>query len=329
MAVQKLTTVVRKALDCPSNDGMVGTINRIIQNFTSKFIFFQWGNQIITGYGIFLSLGFGLGTFCWLYFLERRFNYDLPNWPIILGMVVAAYAGSRVLFEVEQKLADWFNQRAICRGGHTFYGGLVGCLLYSSYLFHENISDLFFYADCAAPGVALGYGVGKFGCLSYGCCVGRPTSGRLAVKYVADFSKAVGYYDLKGIPLAPVQIYESLLGLGLFSLLCMRPDTSFGTGQVMGWFLLLLTVGRFTLIRLRYHLPDDRAGKLISAILTMLQVGLGLALLSKVIFRTFSPEKIVQETAETISILRIIMLSITVTIMALFIFGLRRIKHDH
>src|SRR5690606_28030944 len=105
--------------------------------------------------------------------------------------------------------------------------------------------------------------------------VGRPTQQRLAIRYTEESSKAVAFYELGGVPLIPVQLYEAGLGSALFALLAIAPATAFGTGRLFGGLLLGLALGRSALMRLRYRRPDERAGPRMAGALNAAAIALG------------------------------------------------------
>ena len=312
----------------PTEGGTFGAINRKIQRLASRPTLFQSGTWIITSWGVFLSLGFGLGILCWLYFITYRFQHRLPPLTPVLAAVLAVYAGSRVLFALEWGMANWLEQRANCTRGHWMYGGILGGLIAFSYYFRSDPGSLLFFLDSSAPAIALGYAFGKIGCLSYGCCIGRPTEAKLAVRYTAEFSKAVGYYELEGIRLIPVQMYETLLGLGLCVMLSSMPTTAFGQGQILGCFLLLLSLGRMILQRFRYHFSDEYASPIISWVLHGIMVVLGLLLLSKEVFRLLGPIAYDRVPAGSVSFLWPILVSVMVGALVFYLFGIYRIEID-
>jgi prolipoprotein diacylglyceryltransferase len=69
--------------------------------------------------------------------------------------------------------------------------------------------------DALACGLFVGHAIGRLGCLSYGCCYGRPTGSPLAITYRNPHTKAARVGGLHGVPLHPVQLYEALLDVGL------------------------------------------------------------------------------------------------------------------
>jgi phosphatidylglycerol:prolipoprotein diacylglycerol transferase len=128
---------------------------------------------------------FGFGSFLFLAFiasswLARRLArregldperlMDLALW-IFLGGIV----GARVLFLVRnpdqfKHPLDFFK---IWQGGIVFYGGVVAAI--GVFVFYTRRFKLpaMQVLDVLAPAIALGIGIGRFGCLMNGCCWGE------------------------------------------------------------------------------------------------------------------------------------------------------------
>ncbi len=308
--------------------GLFGVVSRFLQEIAARPVFLQYRNRVVMGYGMFLSAGFGLGILYALYLILYRFQRVPPPGLAILGLAFAAYFGSIIVYIAERELAKWLNQSAISTRGHTLYGGILGSLVYWIILYRTDPGSLLFYADCAAPAIALGYAIGKIGCLSYGCCVGRPTQSRLAVRYTAEISKAVGYYELKGVPLAPVQLYEVLMGLGFFVFLSTRPDAAYGTGQVLGWLFLLLGLGRFILLWFRYHFPDERASIQVAVTINLAFVALSIPLLGNTGSHPQSSIAFIPTPADSIPFVWPILVSAIGAALVLCLFGIHSLKAD-
>ncbi len=140
---------------------------------------FRIGPVEIHGYGTLLMVGFVAAIL-----LSRREARRLglsPEIPLDLGLWVLA-AGvvfARGLYV----LLDWpaFSQRPLemlyiwREGGLSFHGGLLGGLLAALGFARRRRLPFWTIADMAAPGVTLGYGIARFGCLLNGCCYGAPT----------------------------------------------------------------------------------------------------------------------------------------------------------
>ena len=94
---------------------------------------------------------------------------------------------------------------SIIQPGLVFYGGLVGGAAAAWGYCRAWRIPLARAADAGAPGLALGHGVGRIGCLLAGCCYGRPVD--------ASFPLAV---NLAGTTRHPTQLYEAI-GLGVIA----------------------------------------------------------------------------------------------------------------
>jgi hypothetical protein len=81
----------------------------------------------------------------------------------------------------------------------------------------------------------------------------------------------VAFYELKGVRLAPVQIFEAALGLGLFIGFSLLPASLFGQGRAIGLLLLLLILGRSVLLPFRFRFSDERVGP---GLASLLHIGL-------------------------------------------------------
>lgn len=205
-------------------------------------IAFHFGNFTIYWYGVFVAAGFLAG----LWTASRRALrsgisgdriVDLGPW-LILGTLV----GARLLYVVSYWEKDFAGRRIwelfnIRNGGLVYYGGFIGasaaCILY----LRLKKLPLWRIADVLAPSIALGYAIGRFGCLMNGCCYGYPTNLPWAVHFPSDHPT----YDHG---LHPTQIYESALNLGLYGALVWRFRHRQFDGQVFASYLVCYAVLR-------------------------------------------------------------------------------------
>ena len=181
--------------------------------------------------------------------IGEAFLLDLVALLIVTGLL-----GARLLYILVN--LNYFRDHPwesfkVWEGGLVFYGGfllaaLVGVIFtrYRGYAVPE-------VADCLTPALALGQGIGRWGCFFAGCCYGKPTPLPWGVQFKDPASLAP-----LGIQLHPVQIYESvgnLLIAGLlWSLLKRRKDAH---GEIFWLYVFLYGVLRFAMETLR---GDDR-----------------------------------------------------------------------
>ncbi len=89
--------------------------------------------------------------------------------------------------------------------------------------------------DVLSPGLVIAHAFGRVGCLSAGCCYGRPTDVPWAIKLNSELVDDA----FRNVPLHPTQIYESLSLFILYGgLLYISKEKKFD-GQVgLTYFML-------------------------------------------------------------------------------------------
>jgi prolipoprotein diacylglyceryltransferase/Fe-S-cluster containining protein len=248
--------------------------SRFIQMLASSPVLFRRRNWVLYSYGAFLSAGIALAAICWLILVTDHFRGRGPHPLFLPGLIAAAFVGSRLLFLGQRLLSRLLGHASTATSGHSFDGGFIGCVLYSVSV-AANPAMFLFYADCAAPAIALGYAITKLGCLANGCCIGLPADFRYSVKYSSVRSKAVGFYRLRDVPLFPLQLCESAVALLCFSVLCVLPRLWFGTGRVFGVLLILFSLGRTGALQFRYRFPNERASTLLGGFVQLILAAVG------------------------------------------------------
>jgi phosphatidylglycerol---prolipoprotein diacylglyceryl transferase len=109
-------------------------------------------------------------------------------------------------------------------------------------------------ADIAVPGIALGQAIGRLGCLSAGCCYGKPTQ----MPWGITFTNSYAYENVGvplNIPLHPTQIYESVGTFCLFLFLMRRFSKKHADGRILLEYVSLYAFMRFAI---EFFRDDDR-----------------------------------------------------------------------
>jgi phosphatidylglycerol:prolipoprotein diacylglycerol transferase len=137
------------------------------------------------------------------------------------------------------------------QGGKSWYGGALVGGLAGGLFFHYRKLPVLAYADASMPAVALGYSVGRLGCFLNGDDFGTLSHLPWAVTYPPG-TEAYSDHLIRGwitsdaaasLPIHPVQLYASLLGLCLFVVLAnWRPRQ---IGDRLCAFLVLYGAARF------------------------------------------------------------------------------------
>ncbi len=217
-------------------------------------ILFHIGPLTIRTYGAMVALAFlaslqAARAIARAHRIGEAFLLDLVAILIVSGLL-----GARLLYILVN--LSYFREHPwesfkVWEGGLVFYGGfllaaLVGVVFtrYRGYAVDE-------IADYLAPALALGQGIGRWGCFFAGCCYGKPTP----LPWGVTFKDPASLAPL-GVQLHPVQIYESvgdlLIAALLWSLLARQKDTH---GDIFWLYVLLYGALRFAMETLR---GDDR-----------------------------------------------------------------------
>jgi phosphatidylglycerol:prolipoprotein diacylglycerol transferase len=213
------------------------------------FMAWLWSRQSVTlhSYGLFLVIGFFLST--WLACLEaRRRGYD-PN--IILDaampLLLISIALCRVLYFLvyPDQWRGFGEFLQIWNGGLSFHGAIVGALGTLAYFSWSRKVPFGTLCDFVAPGMFLGYGVGRIGCFMNGCCYGHPTDLPWGVVFPEEANRSI-----MTPPSHPAQLYSTFLSLLVFAFLWnVRTKPAFNKfpGQLALLMLAFYAVERFVM----------------------------------------------------------------------------------
>jgi phosphatidylglycerol---prolipoprotein diacylglyceryl transferase len=203
-------------------------------------------------FGLLLASAY-LTSFWWLIREGRRerLNVDaltsLGFWAIV-GAVIGAKSLMilRDLPEYVVAPTTVFSLSVLSSAG-DFYGGFVGALIASAIFFWRDPRLPFWRAaDLCGPAIALGQAIGRMGCFMAGDDYGRPSAVPWAVTFTDPDAARIGGAPL-GVPLHPVQLYESVACAVLFVVLLQLRRRKRFAGEVILAYTLLYAVARFIL----------------------------------------------------------------------------------
>jgi phosphatidylglycerol:prolipoprotein diacylglycerol transferase len=204
-----------------------------------------------------LALAFLAGI--WLMELQAK-KFGLDKTLIVdLGVFVMAGSviGSRFMYVAthwNEYSSNPLQALAVWEGGLTFYGGFIlGTLTAVVYCRVRKIS-FWTIADIAAPGFAMGLGLGRIGCFLNGCCFGKPSSLPWAVQFPANGAAGL----ISGCPVHPTQLYEAAFGFAAFGLLWALRNRKIFTGFSICLFFFLYGIWRFLSDQFRVYEQSQR-----------------------------------------------------------------------
>jgi len=192
-------------------------------------------------YGVLVALGVLIGT--WLFVkegkdlgLDEKRLSDLVFWAVLSGVISSR--AFFVLMHLEEYRGDPLKALKIWEGGLVLYGGLLPALILASALMKRWGVPVRKTLDTASFPLAIGFALGRFGCLSAGCCYGKPTTLPWGIVFQDERSLAP-----LGVRLHPTQLYEALF----FVLLALFLKTKGKRIRTPGekFFTLSLSYGGF------------------------------------------------------------------------------------
>jgi phosphatidylglycerol:prolipoprotein diacylglycerol transferase len=216
-------------------------------------IAFQIGPFVIRWYGILMATAIVVGL--WLAHRQARREglaaddfTSVAQWSILAGLV-----GAR-LYEVIFNW-DYYGQYpskiiAVWEGGLAIHGGLIAAVLVGVWLARRWRLPILRSLDIAAPSVAIGQAIGRWGNFFNEEAFGRPTN--LPWKlYISPPHRPPGYAQYEYFH--PTFLYESLWDVLVFVLLVrwLRPRLHDRPGALFFCYVGLYSIGRFAIEALR------------------------------------------------------------------------------
>lgn len=161
-------------------------------------------------HALFLLLGTGAAVLVFLTGAKERRRLDWDLLTVLSGALFGGSVGAKlaVVWRYVDTAADPSILGLVVRGGQSVLGGLAGAYL-GAVLTKKLIGYRTGTGDLFAPAVALGIGIGRFGCLLTEV-PGVPTGGSWGV--VVDAARAARIPGFPpewiGVPLHPSFVYE-------------------------------------------------------------------------------------------------------------------------
>ena len=188
---------------------------------------------------------------------------------MLLIAAVAGIVGAK-MFHILENLGDFvLNPAAMIfsAGGLTFYGGFLCAAAAIAYYARKNGIPVSAMADAAAPGLMLGYGIGRIGChLAGDGDWGIAANMALKPDWLPTWLWAETYpnnilgVDIPPPGVYPTSIYEFLAALAIFGLLWAVRKHPFKGGWLFSLYLVLSGVERFLIEKIRVNTEYEFLG---------------------------------------------------------------------
>ncbi len=241
-------------------------------------ILFELGPLSVRTYGLLLAVSFLVGI---ILALRRSRARGLDQNKMInmsLLIMLAGIVGARIMYVIPHWnefsanpldiISPFQSSGSIGLTGLTMYGGFIAAILVSILYLRVNGLSVWKASDAFAPSIALGIGISRVGCFMNGCCFGLPTESALGVVFPA-FSAAGSFYP--DVALHPAQLYNAVLGFGLFGLLLWLDRKPRFDGFIFAALLISEPVTRFFVDLFRYYESSMTLGSLGGSVLSVNQ----------------------------------------------------------
>ena len=219
--------------------------------------FIRFGPLDIHTYGVMVAIGFALGLWVagWRAAREglpREKVADLGVWLIVAGMLGGKLF--HIIFFWRDFQAGWrLEGLRSLREGFVFLGGFIAATITAIVYARRQHLPLAKLLDVLAPSLALGHAFGRLGCFFNGCCFGKPCNRPWAVTFPYP-------HQMAGIPVHPVQLYETAGNLVIFAGLSWYFRRRRFPGEIVWLYVLSYGTLRFALEFLRGDYPDRYFG---------------------------------------------------------------------
>lgn len=228
------------------------------------------GNFTISSFGVMVALSFVVAyVLCLREFRRKNLSEDLLG-NLFLAAMIGGIAGAKLLYLFEnvplgEILQNPF-EHIFARGGLTFYGGLFGAVLLTWLVARRGGLNFWVLGDTVAPAMAIGYSIGRIGCLLVGDDYGVPSNLPWAMTFPEGLPPTT-------VPVHPTQLYEAIIMFLVFLYLWRIRVKSFKAGYIFSLYLVIAGSERFLIEFIRNttpsHIPNISVAQLIAIVVIL------------------------------------------------------------
>lgn len=209
-------------------------------------VLFHIGKLAVPTYGITIAIAYLVAAW---YLRKKALAEGLPEQKVFdlsIALLASAILGAKLLLVVTEWKHYWADPKdllSVLRSAGVFYGGLIAASVVGIWYMLKHRLPAWKVADMGAPAIALGEGIGRWGCFAAGCCYGKDTSGPFGVVFHNPVAHEQTNVPL-GVPIEPTQIYLSLNAFAIFLFLHWLSKRKSFDGEIFCTYLLLYAITR-------------------------------------------------------------------------------------
>jgi phosphatidylglycerol---prolipoprotein diacylglyceryl transferase len=245
----------------------------------NRTVLFRLGPAVWVTFGLFAGVAASLLAAM----LAKLLAADGIAVPLIAGylvlLTVAVPLGARICWIGYQWRCVRRDPRiALSQVGFVSWGGLAAVLVAApAFATWNGIAPLWLLDRTIFASLA-GYAIGRLGCLTYGCCYGRPWSP--GIRWYDPTAKVIREHGPSGaVRRVPTQLLSSISALGITGLLAAATYRPSPAGTVAGLGLLMYGASRAGIECLRADPRYSAVGLTSGQVGSLAALGLGVALL--------------------------------------------------
>lgn len=233
---------------------------------------FSIGPFALRSYGLMLAIGFLSGIMIAAKRAQKAGEnpdhiYNLSVWVVISSLLGARlyyvvthyhefradHASSvvnRIFIELKNMFWPVGSDGQVGISGLILYGGLILGTITAAYYFRKHKLNIPLYLDIITPSMGIGEFFTRIGCFLNGCCFGHPTDSFMGMIFPENSPAGYFYPDTH---IHPTQLYNSGAALFIFAMLLFLERYKKFNGFTMLSYLMLYSIGRFSIDFLRYY----------------------------------------------------------------------------
>lgn len=219
--------------------------------FPNHVVLWRGARRRVVWFGLFAGAAVALGVASVAAWLAGAGLAPGAVLPVLFGALVPGIVlGSRG-WAIAVDLRTRPLREALSRTGFAFQGGLLGVAMGLPLAATWAGVHPFVLTDACAVALPVAHAVGRLGCLSYGCCYGRPSDAPWAVRYRCHEAKAVWEGGFHDIALHPTPLYQVAGCLVHAAFLAALTTVAAPLGVVTSTYLVVAAAGRWVLEHFR------------------------------------------------------------------------------
>ncbi len=248
-------------------------------------VFIELGPLSISSYGVMNALAY-FACIGYLIYYRKRINIEKNMlWDILFVIAVGAILGGKLWYLIVERpsLGATFGEQLKnfflnFRYGFAFFGGFLLAVTGMIVFMKKKGLPILKTSDFLIVSLPLGHAIGRIGCFLVGCCHGREWHSHLAVTFTNPNSLVEP--ALLGVPLYPVQLWETGANLIIFLILHFAYNKHKHNGAMLCGYMAMYGISRFIL---EFFRGDYRGGYFLNISPSQV-VGLGIAAVAAALY---------------------------------------------